>query len=85
MSRLDPLGIWEVFVPGVQLGCLYKYLIEAQDHSLLYKADPYATEAEMRPGTGVQSIRYLGFPLVGQGLDGEAEKEGSEGRAHDHL
>ena len=51
MSRLDPLGIWEVFVPGVQLGCLYKYLIEAQDHSLLYKADPYATEAEMRPGT----------------------------------
>ena len=51
MSRLDPLGIWEVFVPGVQLGCLSKYLIEAQDHSLLYKADPYATEAEMRPGT----------------------------------
>ena len=51
MSRLDPLGIWEVFVPGVQLGCLYKYLIEAQDHSLLYKADPYATEAERRPGT----------------------------------
>ena len=51
MSRLDPLGIWEAFVPGVQLGCLYKYLIEAQDHSLLYKADPYATEAEMRPGT----------------------------------
>ena len=51
MNRLEPLGIWEVFVPGVQLGCLYKYLIEAQDHSLLYKADPYATEAEMRPGT----------------------------------
>lgn len=51
MNRLDPLGIWEVFVPGVQLGCLYKYLIEAQDHSLLYKADPYATEAERRPGT----------------------------------
>ena len=51
MNRLEPLGIWELFVPGVQLGCLYKYLIEAQDHSLLYKADPYATEAEMRPGT----------------------------------
>ena len=27
MKRLDPLGIWEVFVPGVQEGCLYKYHI----------------------------------------------------------
>ena len=40
MKRLDPLGIWELFVPGVQLGSLYKYLIESQDHRLLYKADP---------------------------------------------
>ncbi len=61
MSRLDPLGIWEVFVPGVQLGCLYKYLIEAQDHSLLYKADPYATEAEMRPGTASKVSDISGF------------------------
>ncbi len=51
MKRLEPLGIWELFVPGVGLGSLYKYLIEAQDHRQLYKADPYATEAEMRPGT----------------------------------
>ena len=61
MSRLEPLGIWEVFVPGVQLGCLYKYLIEAQDHSLLYKADPYATEAEMRPGTASKVSDISGF------------------------
>ena len=61
MKRLEPLGIWEVFVPGVQLGCLYKYLIEAQDHSLLYKADPYATEAEMRPGTASKVSDISGF------------------------
>ena len=61
MKRLEPLGIWEVFVPGVQLGCLYKYLIEAQDHSLLYKADPYATEAEMRPGTASRVSDISGF------------------------
>lgn len=61
MNRLEPLGIWEVFVPGVQLGCLYKYLIEAQDHSLLYKADPYATEAEMRPGTASKVSDISGF------------------------
>ncbi len=61
MKRLEPLGIWEVFVSGVQLGCLYKYLIEAQDHSLLYKADPYATEAEMRPGTASRVSDISGF------------------------
>ena len=48
-------------MPGVQLGCLYKYLIEAQDHSLLYKADPYATEAEMRPGTASKVSDISGF------------------------
>ena len=51
MERLEPLGIWELFVPGVRQGALYKYLIETQDHRRLYKADPYASSAEMRPGT----------------------------------
>ena len=61
MKRLDPLGIWELFVPGVQLGCLYKYLIESQDHRLLYKADPYATEAELRPGTASKVSDISGY------------------------
>ena len=61
MRRLDPLGIWELFVPGVQLGSLYKYLIESQDHRLLYKADPYATEAELRPGTASKVSDISGY------------------------
>ncbi len=61
MKRLEPLGIWEVFVPGVQPGGLYKYLIEAQDHRLLYKADPYATEAELRPGTASRISGKMDF------------------------
>ncbi len=51
MKRLEPLGIYELFVPGVEMGTLYKFLIETEDHRLLYKADPYALEAEQRPGT----------------------------------
>ncbi|MCI9382959.1 MAG: 1,4-alpha-glucan branching protein GlgB [Lachnospiraceae bacterium] len=51
MKRLEPLGIYELFVPGVETGTLYKFLIETEDHRLLYKADPYALEAEQRPGT----------------------------------
>lgn len=61
MKRLDPLGIWELFVPGVQLGSLYKYLIESQDHRLLYKADPYATESELRPGTASKVSDISGY------------------------
>ena len=61
MKRLEPLGIWELFVPGVQPGCLYKYLIEARDHRLLYKADPYASSAEMRPGTASKVADITGF------------------------
>ena len=61
MKRLEPLGIWKLFVPGVQPGCLYKYLIEARDHRLLYKADPYASTAEMRPGTASKVADITGF------------------------
>ncbi len=51
MERLEPSGIYDRFVPGAQVGDLYKYLIETQDGRKLYKADPYANWAEMRPGT----------------------------------
>ena len=40
-----------MFVPGVQLGCMYKFLIIAQDGRKLYKADPYANYAQLRPET----------------------------------
>ena len=44
-------GIWEGFVGGAQAGELYKYLIETQDGTTFYKADPYAFSAECPPGT----------------------------------
>lgn len=61
MKRLEPLGIYELFVPGVEMGGLYKYLIETADHRLLYKADPYALEAEQRPGTASRIADISGF------------------------
>ena len=44
MKRLEPetMGIFELFIPGVEEGDLYKYLIETKDGKRLYKADPYA-------------------------------------------
>ena len=53
MRRLEPsgIGIYETFIPKAELGDLYKYLIITPDGRKLYKADPYANYAEVRPGT----------------------------------
>ncbi len=50
MEKVGPIGVWQVFVPGAQVGDLYKFYIKAQDGRDLYKADPYANWSEMRPG-----------------------------------
>ena len=61
MTRLEPLGIYELFVPEAQVGDMYKFLIFAQDGRRLYKADPFANQAEFRPGTAsvVADIDHL--------------------------
>ncbi|MDO4633628.1 MAG: 1,4-alpha-glucan branching protein GlgB [Eubacteriales bacterium] len=51
MTRLEPLGIYELFVPGLGVGELYKYMITTRDGRKLYKADPFANGSELRPGT----------------------------------
>lgn len=52
MKSLEPeaAGIFELFIPGVEEGELYKYLIETKDGERLYKSDPYANYSELRPG-----------------------------------
>lgn len=50
MNRLEPMGIYELFIPGVKEGALYKYCIETKDGRRLAKADPYASYCELRPG-----------------------------------
>ena len=61
MNRLEPLGIYEVFVPGLEEGCMYKYLIETEKGDYLYKADPFAFYAERRPGTASRVADISGF------------------------
>ncbi len=51
MTRLEPLGIYELFVPEAKIGDMYKFLIHTKTGRKLYKADPFANQAEMRPGT----------------------------------
>ncbi|MDO4287151.1 MAG: 1,4-alpha-glucan branching protein GlgB [Eubacteriales bacterium] len=51
MKRLEPLGIYELFVPGLKEGALYKYAVTGQEGKTVLKCDPYGFSAELRPGT----------------------------------
>lgn len=51
MERLGEGGIFATFVKDVKEGQMYKYMLVLPDGRRLYKADPYANYAEMRPGT----------------------------------
>ncbi len=45
-------GVWEIFIPGVDVGATYKYELRSRDgHVLPLKADPYALQSELRPAT----------------------------------
>ena len=51
MRVLGSSGIWEVFLPGVEPGAIYKYEILTGAGHLTLKADPLAFLAEEPPGT----------------------------------
>ena len=50
--RLHPAaGIWEIFIPGLQAGTLYKYEILTEQGAMFSKADPLAQQTEGPPRT----------------------------------
>ena len=51
MKREEPLGIYTRFLTSAKKGDLYKYCIETYSGEQIFKADPYANYAELRPGT----------------------------------
>ena len=51
MRVLGQSGIWELFVPGLPEGELYKFQIKTKNGELLDKTDPFATSMETRPRT----------------------------------
>lgn len=51
MRLIPSNGIWELFIPELSSGVAYKYEIKTQEDHIVYKADPYASYAEVRPKT----------------------------------
>ncbi|HVX74030.1 MAG: 1,4-alpha-glucan branching protein GlgB [Devosia sp.] len=50
-NRIDT-GVWEVFIPSIGPGTIYKYEIVGPDGTLRpLKADPFARQSELRPKT----------------------------------
>ena len=49
-------GVWEIFIPGVLNGSIYKYEIKDKYNNIFLKSDPYAFFSEVRPKTA--SIVY---------------------------
>ncbi|TQF67232.1 1,4-alpha-glucan branching protein GlgB [Rhodococcus spelaei] len=58
MRVLGSTGVWELFVPGVGPGELYKFRVHGRDGSAADKADPMAFATEVPPATA--SVVYQG-------------------------
>lgn len=57
-GRIHPMqvhsgsGIWELFIPELPIGSLYKYEIRNRETgAIVLKADPYGQQCELRPNT----------------------------------
>ena len=51
MRTLGASGIWELFIPDVHEGALYKFELQTREGHLRLKTDPFARKLEQHPGT----------------------------------
>ncbi|HBC87794.1 MAG TPA: 1,4-alpha-glucan branching enzyme [Lentisphaeria bacterium] len=54
MRMIGSSGIWELFIPGLKEGEIYKFEIRAKNGDIFLKLDPYAYWTEMRPNTAAK-------------------------------
>ncbi|WP_345764301.1 1,4-alpha-glucan branching protein GlgB [Diaminobutyricibacter sp. McL0608] len=51
MRNMGTTGVWELFIPGIAPGTIYKYDLLGQDGNWVRKADPMARYTECPPAT----------------------------------
>jgi 1,4-alpha-glucan branching enzyme len=61
MRSLGASGVWEIFLPGVAAGALYKFEIRDQAGTIRVKTDPYGTRFEGPPGNAAVVCDTGGF------------------------
>ena len=52
MRVLGSSGVWELFVPDIGVGEVYKYEVKDQSGNIFEKSDPYGFQFEVRPASG---------------------------------
>lgn len=57
MRALNDSGVWEIFIPDVDAGALYKFEIKTRQGYILDKTDPFARAMEVRPRTASVVVR----------------------------
>lgn len=75
MRVLGSSGVWEIFIPGLSEGSIYKFQIKTQNGFILDKSDPYGMQMELRPRTASVVNFLRGF----EWHDGEWLTRRSEG------
>ncbi len=50
MHRLDPIGVFEIFIPGAKEGDGYQFEIKTRNGMILKRPDPYATRSKGENG-----------------------------------
>lgn len=61
MRTLQVSGIYELFIPGVEAGAIYKYQILTRQGEVLLKSDPYANSSQLRPDNASVVADLTGF------------------------
>ena len=61
MRHMGSSGVWELFIPGLQPGDIYKFEIRAQNGDVFCKLDPYALQTELRPNNAAVISNGLSF------------------------
>lgn len=61
MRRLGESGVFEIFIPGICEGDIYKYEVKTQRGEPMLKADPYGVATQMRPDNASVVYDIEGF------------------------
>lgn len=79
MRRLGDSGVFELFIPELTAGSIYKYEIKNYHGTPFLKADPYAFAAELRPHNASRIADISNFPWTdGKWLEERAKTDTGE-------
>ncbi len=75
-------GVWDIFLPGVEAGAIYKYdILGPHGERLPQKADPVAWQAEVAPGHRLDRRRSAAACLVRRQLAAPPRRGAGPARA----